>query len=70
MLIKNKISLKRLVLVAPPEGKHERLQEFFSHLQADMSLLKKYVEEVIILYSLDDKEGRVEASKNLIETTG
>jgi isoleucyl-tRNA synthetase len=70
MIIQNKISLKRLILIAPPEGKHERLQEFFSCLQEDVSKIKEYVEEVIILYSTDDKEGRVEASKILIEKTG
>jgi predicted alpha/beta hydrolase family esterase len=70
MIIQNKILLKRLILVAPPEGKHERLQEFFAHLNKDISQIKNYVDEVIVLYSTDDTEGRVEASKRVIEETG
>ncbi len=70
MIIENQISIKKLILIAPPEGKHEKLQEFFNHLQQDICQIKKYVDKVVILYSTDDKEGRVEASENLIEKTG
>lgn len=70
MIIQNQISLKRLILIAPPEGKHEILQDFFNNLKEDISQIKKYVDDVVVLYSLDDKEGRVEASKDLIEKTG
>jgi predicted alpha/beta hydrolase family esterase len=69
MIIKHQIPIKRLVLVAPPEGKHERLKEFFEHLGEDVSLIHKYVEEIIVVYSTDDKEGRVLASNELIEKT-
>jgi isoleucyl-tRNA synthetase len=69
MIIKYQIPLKKLILIAPPEGKHERLQEFLWELQEDISKINKFVEEVVILYSVDDKEWRVVASKELVEKT-
>ena len=69
-IIKHQIPLKKLILIAPPEWKHPNLQEFYSHLNEDITQIRNFVDEVIILYSTDDKLERLEVARNFIEQLG
>ncbi len=55
-ILENKIMLDRLVMIAPGMiSTTKEVQDFYDSLHADVSDLKKYVKEVIILASRDDK---------------
>lgn len=69
-IIENKIIIDRLVMVAPGmESTSKEVQGFYDSLDADVSSLKNYVNEVIVLASKDDL-GREGKAKTLAELVG
>lgn len=68
-IIENKINIDRLIMVAPGmESTSKEVQGFYDSLEADVSSLKNYVNEVIVLASKDDlgREGKAKALAELI----
>ncbi len=66
-IIENKINLNRLVMVAPwiEWAWTKEVSEFYSDMKQNFEELKKYVKEIIILVSKDDKVIRVEQWQKL-----
>ena len=68
-IIEHKVDLDRLVMVAPGmESTTKEVQDFYDSLSADVTELKNYVKEVIVLASRDDvgREGKAKALAELI----
>lgn len=69
-LIENEVKLDRLVMVAPGmESTSKEVQGFYNTLKADVTELRKFVNEVIVLASRDDV-GREGKAKTLAELVG
>lgn len=70
-IIEKKIPLKRLVLIAPGiKATTPEVNEFYSTLQQDISTIKTYVGEVIVVASQDDTVHRQAGVKEIVSTTG
>ena len=68
-IIEHKVDLDRLVMVAPGmESTTKEVQDFYDSLSADVTELKNYVKEEIVLASRDDvgREGKAKALAELI----
>ena len=69
-IIENQLSLDRLIMVAPGmESNSKEVQGFYDSLKADVTKLRTYVKEVIVLASRDDV-GREGKAKELAELVG
>jgi predicted alpha/beta hydrolase family esterase len=69
-IIENQIHIDRLVLIAPSGlVGNEYLEKVIPEMTMDVSELKKYVSEIVIIHSKDDasESGKFEYGKNLAE---
>jgi predicted alpha/beta hydrolase family esterase len=69
-IVENQVQLDRLIMVAPGMvSTSKEVQGFYDSLMADVTELRKYVNEILVLASRDDA-GREGKAKELAELVG
>ncbi|MDD5769787.1 MAG: alpha/beta hydrolase [Candidatus Gracilibacteria bacterium] len=70
-IIEKQIYIKKLLLIAPAiHTTRKEVQDFYIPMKHKFSEINKYVEEIIILVSLDDTVIRIDGAKELARQTG
>ncbi len=67
-IIRNRYSVDRLILVSPAiSSSRPEIASFYKEMQEQMSDIKEFVNEIIILHSKDDSVHTIEQSKEFTE---
>lgn len=70
-IIENRISLDRLIMVSPAiTSNRPEVISFYDAMKHNISEVKKYTKEIIILHSKDDSVHTLEQSRDFAEKVG